>query len=119
MKWEDLLLLQTHIEAVDGGKKPLALKAWADGWLWAIKELRGDGFYEPGKGAVMTHPFKDAPDYFNEGIHKMLGSGSRQAWIYVAFHTGISTGDLARAFGELNDTNWRHSNRHVQGFKGP
>ena len=107
MTWEDLVALQKKVEV--GKPEPLQLKEWAEGWLWAIQTLRGEGFYEQGKGALTTHPFRDAPDWFNEGIHKMLGSQARQAWIYVAFHTGISNHQLERTFGKLNDTNWRHN----------
>ena len=107
MTWEDLVALQKKVE-VDK-PEPLQLKAWADGWLWAIKELRGTDFYELGKGALVSNPFTDAPHYFNEGIHKMLGSQARQAWVYVAFHTGIPNVDMEAAWGDLRDTDWRHN----------
>ena len=107
MTWEDLADVQKRVEV--GTPAPLELSAWADRWLWAIKELRGLDFYKPGKGALMTHPFKGVPDWFNDGIHKMLGSGARQAWIYVSFHTGIPMPELSAAFGELKDTNWQHN----------
>ena len=71
MKWEDLVDVQKRVEVED--PSPLLVKAWADKWLWAMKNLKDAGFYKEGGGALMTHPFKDAPDWFNEGIHKMLG----------------------------------------------
>ena len=115
MTWEDLVALQKKVEV--GKPEPLQLKAWADGWLWAIKELRGMDFYELGKGALASNPFTDAPHYFNEGIHKMLGSQARQAWIYVAFHTGIPNVDMEAAWGDLRDTDWRHNyNAHLEFF---
>ena len=39
----------------------------------------------------------------------MLGSQARQAWVYVAFHTGIPNDGLEAALGDLNDTDWRHN----------
>lgn len=111
MKWEDTIVVrtQTEIEVLDRGRRPLKLKEWAEGWLETIQTLRWEDFYEQGKGARMTHPLRDAPDWFNEGIHKMLGSGARQAWIYVAFHTGMPIDSMEATFGKLNDTNWQHN----------
>ena len=105
MKWTDLVVLQKKVEVEK--PTPLALKEWADGWLQAIPQLLGEGFYELGKGALMIQPFHDAPDWFNEGIHKMLGSQARQAWVYVAYHTGITNEALEGAFGDLNDPEWK------------
>ena len=86
MKWNDLVALQIAIEA--DTPAPLKLSSWAEGWLDVEKDLNRFGFYKVGAGALNTHPFKDAPDYVNKGVHKMLGSQARQVWVHLAFHMG-------------------------------